>query len=214
MQPGNRYRSYTKLFDVIIVFHSATESQPLITSGIVRPSSHLAINMEKPQGGRVDLGSRNKSEVITIRINPKLKFGLELMARLHNRSVAQTVEMAIQRVLEDPFDGIQNSRDVRYDSDIIKRLWSPHRGERLLKMVLTHPELLSFEEEVLWNKLTRAGVTEHYLEGTGLDNLHLRPGCNLREFEARIADFWDKLDEAERATTSKAKGKSLKEPTT
>ena len=91
----------------------------------------------------MDLGSRNKSEVITIRINPKLKFGLELMARLHNRSVAQTVEMAIQRVLEDPFDGVQNLRDVRYDQDIIDKLWSPHRGERLLKMVLEHPELLA-----------------------------------------------------------------------
>lgn len=184
----------------------------MITSGIVRSSFNIAIRMEKSQGGRVDLGSRNKSEVITIRINPKLKFGLELMARLHNRSVAQTVEMAIQRVLEDPFDGIQNLRDVRYERDLIEKLWSPHRGERLLRMVLTHPELLSYEEEVLWHKLTRAGVTEDYLEGTSLDDLHLRPNCNQREFEERIADFWDKLDETERSATSKSKGKSRKEP--
>lgn len=164
--------------------------------------------MEKPQLGRVDLGSRNKSEVITIRINPKLKFGLELMARLHNRSVAQTVEMAIQRVLEDPFDGIQNLRNVRYEHDLIDKLWSPHRGERLLRMVLTHPELLSYEEEVLWNKLTRAGVTEDYLVRTGHSALHVRPNSNLQELEARIADFWDKLDEEERSATSKSKGKA------
>lgn len=160
----------------------------------------------------MDLGPRNKSEVITIRMNPKLKFGLELVARLHNRSVAQTVEMAIPRVLEDPFDVIQNSRDVRYDRFIVNRLRTPTRGERLLKMVLADPELQSFEEEILWNKLTRAGVTEDYLEGTGLDDLHLRPNCNQREFEERIADFWDKLDETERSATSKSKGKSRKEP--
>ena len=168
--------------------------------------------MKKTQGGRVDLGSRNKSEVITIRINPKLKFGLELMARLHNRSVAQTVEMAIQRVLEDPFDGVQNLRDVRYDQDIIDKLWSPHRGERLLKMVLEHPELLSYEEEVVWNKLTRAGVAEDFLENTRLHEVSVRPNCNLHELEERVADFWDKLDETERTTASKSKGKSSKEP--
>lgn len=160
----------------------------------------------------MDLGPRNKSEVITIRINPKLKFGLELVARLHNRSVAQTVEMAIPRVLEDPFDVIQNSRDVRYDRFIVNRLRTPTRGERLLKMVLADPELQGFEEEVLWNKLTRAGVTEDYLEGTGLDDLHLRPNCNHREFEERIADFWDKLQEAGRNATTRSKGMRSKDP--
>lgn len=183
----------------------------MITFGIVAPSQLVEMSMEKPQSGRVDLGSRSKSEVITIRINPKLKFGLELMARLHNRSVAQTVELSIQRVLEDPYDGIQNLRDVRYDRDIINKLWSPHRGERLFKMVIEHPELLNYEEEVLWNKLTRAGVTEGYLAGAELGELTVLPNCNRQELEERIAEFWDELDKAERCSASESKAKKLKE---
>lgn len=156
--------------------------------------------MENPHSamGRVDVGSRNKSEVITIRINPKVKFGPELMARLHNRTVAQTVEMAIECVLDDPFDGTQHLRDVNYAPRLIDELWSPHRGERLLRMVLGRPDLLCYEEELVWNKLERANVLDEYFESAKLPACELRADANRKDLEDRIDQFWDELDAAER----------------
>lgn len=162
---------------------------------------------------RFDIGSRNKSEVITLRINPKVKFGLELMARLHNRSVAQTVEMAIFRLLRDPFDGMQHTRDVAYDRDIIDKLWSPHRGERLLRMVLEHRELLSYEEELVWNKMARAGLLSEYFKNPADLACPPVPGYDQRGLEDRIARFWDDLDAAEQDEAArKKKAKEKKAP--
>lgn len=162
--------------------------------------------------GRVDLGSRSKSEVITLRINPKLKFGLELTSRLHNRSVAQTVELAIMRILEDPYERASRFQDVTLEDDIIDSLWSPHRGERLLKMMLTHPELVSYEEEVLWNKMARAGLLDSYFERPAEPSKKPLPSYNRLELEDRIARFWDEMDAAEKAEAEKKKKEKAKGP--
>lgn len=161
------------------------------------------MNEQNHVGGRVDLGSRGKSEVITIRINPKMKFGLELMARLHNRSVAQTVEMAIQRVLSDPFDGVQQLRDVRYVPDIVGAIWSPHRGERLLNLVLKYPELLSYEEEVVWNKLIRSGRVDGFFKCASLPSVTIASDADRKRLESCIAEFWDEIDALEQEEAKK-----------
>ncbi|HRQ46982.1 MAG TPA: hypothetical protein PK725_08525 [Rhodocyclaceae bacterium] len=157
-----------------------------------------------PGTGRVDLGSRSKSEVITIRINPKVKFGLEIMARHNNASVAQMVETAIYRMLKDPFN---NSRYIHddFDPSIINKLWSPHRGERLLRMVFEHPELLSYEEEVVWNNMAREGVFDGYLEPPLDLSSRPLPDADLHALEDRIASFLDALDAAEREEAEKKK---------
>lgn len=147
---------------------------------------------------RVDLGSRGKSEVITIRLTPKMKFGLELMARLHKRSVAQTADIAIQRLLWDPFDGQEAVSGTPRDPGLLDALWSPHRGERLRRMVFTSPELVAPEEEVLWNQLVRSGRLEPYLMCSQLKSVCLKPGASIHELEDEIARFWDQIDEEAR----------------
>lgn len=157
--------------------------------------------------GRVEIGSRGKSEVITIRLNPKLKFGLELMARLHHRSVAQTAELAIQRLLADPFDGREAVSGTPFDPGLLDALWSPHRGERLRRMVFDHPELLAHEEEVLWHQLVRSGRLAPYLEESQLKIARLKPGASLHALEDEIARFWDLVDEQARAKAESEKSK-------
>lgn len=166
-----------------------------------------------PDTGRVDLGSRGKSEVITIRINPKAKFALEILARMQGRTAAQTVEGAIHMMLDY---GYRNADDWRYgqhnfsreDSlSVIEKLWSPHRGERLLRMAFQHPELLVYEEEVVWNEMARAGVFDGYLEQPISLKSRLLPDANLMELEDRIAKFLHELDAAERAEAEKKKAR-------
>lgn len=166
--------------------------------------------MQEARGGagRVDLGSRNKSEVITIRITPKAKFGLEVMARMCNRSVAQTVEFAIQRLLDEPHRQRPPLEGSDYAHAVIEELWSPHRGERLLKMVFKHPELLSYDEEVAWNKLLRSGALDAYISNAGAASREMLPTADVRELEDRIDQFLEDLDAAAREEAAQKKKRS------
>jgi hypothetical protein len=166
-----------------------------------------------PGTRRVDLGSRGKSEVITIRISPKAKFALEIMARMQGRTAAQTAESAILMMLDYGYRSTDDWRNgehyfSREDSlSVINKLWSPHRGERMLRMVFQHPELLVYEEEVVWNEMTRAGVFDGYLEPPISIKSRPLPDANLMELEDRVAKFLDDLDAAARAEAEKKKSK-------
>ncbi|MDK9725980.1 MAG: hypothetical protein OEL88_13985 [Sterolibacteriaceae bacterium MAG5] len=160
--------------------------------------------MKKPPVvDRVDISSRGKTEVITLRLNAKVKFGLELAARMEHRSVAQTVELSIAKLLSGT-----SFVPLRYKGEeiavVIDRLWSPHRGQRLLKMVLHAPELLNPDEELVWNRIARAGHLDAYF--TDATESSRRPtftADQTREVEDVISEFWD-IDD--RAGNTKLKG--------
>lgn len=166
-----------------------------------------------PGSGRIELESRGKSEVITIRINRRAKFALEILARMQGRTAAQMAETAIHMMLGYGYQDLDDWRDGQHpfskdrSLSVINKLWSPHRGERMLRMVFQHPELLVYEEEAVWNQMARAGVFEGYLEQPiSLESRPL-PGVNLMELEDRVAKYLDDLDAAERAEAEKKKAK-------
>jgi len=169
-------------------------------------SANTAIPMKNPQSvDRVDISSRSKTEVITLRLNAKVKFGLELAARLENRSVAQTVEMSIANLLYGKNGGQPRYKDEAI-SFLIDRLWSPHRGQRLLKMVLYAPDLLSPDEELIWNKLARAGHLDPYFDDAAESRRRPTYGAQQQgEVEDVIASFWDEDDRAAKADTRKTR---------
>lgn len=166
-----------------------------------------------PSSRRVDLGSRSKSEVIGIRINPKTKFGLEIVARMQNRTVAQMLEGVVNMFLGYGYQAVDDWRNGQHDFakedslSVIEKLWSPHRGERMLRMVFQYPELMIYEEEAVWNQMARAGVFDGYLEQPISLKSRPLPGVNLMELEDRVAKYLDDLDAAERAEAEKKKAK-------
>lgn len=162
--------------------------------------------MKNPQTvDRVDISSRGKTEVITLRLNTKVKFGLELAARLGNRSVAQTVEMSIANLLYGKDGELPRYKD-EVISSLIERLWSPHRGQRLLKMVLYAPDLLSPDEELVWNKLARAGHLDPYFDNAAESTRRPTYAAQHQgEVEDVIARFWDEDDRVAKGETRKTR---------
>lgn len=88
----------------------------------------------------------DKPEQFSIRLPPKLKFGLELLARAQHRSLSQAVEWALQVGL--------NNYEVGYNGDtiptigsIVEKAWShDHEADRLRVIYNQSPTLLSFED--------------------------------------------------------------------
>lgn len=87
---------------------------------------------------------RNADEVLgqlTIRLSSKLKFGLELLARLQGRSLSQSVEWALQYALSNVHSG--NSSTL---ASLADRLSKFDGWERAFWLHAANPVLVKFEE--------------------------------------------------------------------
>lgn len=86
---------------------------------------------------RAPRGEQTKSESVTARLNPKLKFGLELLARQQRRSVSAVLETLLEKTLAE----------AKTEMDV-DQLWHPSEGMRALKLLHSPvgKGLLTYEE--------------------------------------------------------------------
>jgi hypothetical protein len=116
--------------------------------------------MEKTAKNRGGGGGKlNRSETVTIRLDPKLRYLTELAARKQRRTVSSFIEWAI----EDALDKIV-LKEAKYNEDPrvfeitlgkrAEKLWDVDEADRVAKLGLNYPELLTHNEQVLW-KLIR-----------------------------------------------------------
>jgi hypothetical protein len=94
-------------------------------------------------------GNLNRTQVVTVRLDPKLKYSAELAARIQRRTLSSfvewSVEEAVKKVEVMGIDHAPTSVDkaTRY-------VWDVNEADRLVKLALHFPELLTFDEDRLW----------------------------------------------------------------
>jgi predicted DNA-binding protein len=86
-------------------------------------------------------GKLTRSKTVTFRLNPKLRYGLDLAAINQRRTTSNFIEVAIERALADVFVG-----DIRL-MDVVEKTWSAQESERLHRLAETWPELLTYEQQ-------------------------------------------------------------------
>ncbi|MDH4316888.1 MAG: hypothetical protein OEV64_00730 [Desulfobulbaceae bacterium] len=96
-------------------------------------------------------GSLTRSQVVTVRLDPKLKFAAELAARKQRRTISSFIEWAIEQALESveiipPDRG--NSEVTALDT--LFYVWDVEEADRVTKLALYFPQLLNYEEERIW----------------------------------------------------------------
>ena len=102
-------------------------------------------------------GKLSRSETVTVRLDPKLRYLAELAARLHRRTLSSYVEWAIEAsldntVLKADFDG--RGPSIKDDAEY---LWDVDDADRFAKLALRYPHLLSHEEQVRWKLIRECG---------------------------------------------------------
>lgn len=107
----------------------------------------------RPPWRRRGGGTLTRSEVTGVRLDPKLKYLAELAARKQRRTLSSFVEWAIEHSLGSVVLVDEGVRTVslREQADL---LWDVDEADRFAKLALTFPELLTYEEQILW-KLVR-----------------------------------------------------------
>ena len=94
-----------------------------------------------------------RTEVFAMRLDPKLKYLAEICARRQRRSLANfiewTIEQALREVSLNPRG--QTSSPPVTAADKAGELWSPDEATRLLKLADLYPDLLTYEEQLVWD---------------------------------------------------------------
>jgi hypothetical protein len=102
-----------------------------------------------------------KTETLAIRLDPKVKYGLEILAREQRRSITSLVEWVINDALRTHLrisystDKIQTEGGGTYrrsyDEFVLDYLWDSDEVIRLIKLADYNPDLLTYEENKVWN---------------------------------------------------------------
>lgn len=91
---------------------------------------------------------------MTMRVSPKTKFCLDLVARHQHRSISGVVMAAVEPLFKNPDpDLLVSPEDNSSDSGkafIGDVVWDPHPTDRLVKLAMRMPSLLTPDEEWIW----------------------------------------------------------------
>jgi uncharacterized protein (DUF1778 family) len=136
--------------------------------------------MEKRARGRPSGGGSKlqRTETVTLRLDPRLRYLTELAARRQRRTVSSFIEWAIEHALSDVILGEDARGLVNVDLAAFL-LWDPHEADRFAKLALYYPELLTYDEEVLWKLIWECEVLWH-------DDFEARRGLPPKEKDARL----------------------------
>lgn len=112
-----------------------------------------SIDARSAKGG----GKLSRSETVTVRLDPKLRYLAELAGRLHRRTLSSYIEWAIEasldkNVLKPSYDG--QGPSIRDEAEF---LWDVDDADRFAKLALRYPHLLTHEEQVRWKLIRENG---------------------------------------------------------
>ncbi len=96
-----------------------------------------------------------RAETTSIRLDPRLRYFCELACIKQRRSLNSFIEYAIETTLNNVniYEGGYNEAPVSISS-VADQLWDVDESDRFAKLALRYPELLSYDQQILW-KLIR-----------------------------------------------------------
>lgn len=100
-------------------------------------------------------GKLSRSETVTVRLDPKLRYLADLAARKQRRTLSSYVEWAIEDSLQHVTLGANENVTL---ADEAEHLWDVDAADRFARLALRHPDLLTHEEQVLWKLVRENGL--------------------------------------------------------
>jgi len=102
-------------------------------------------------------GKLSRSETVTVRLDPKLRYLARFAARKQRRTLSSFIEWAIEDSLERViiFDDRHGKRTSV--ADVALTLWNIEEADRFVKLAFEYPDLLTYNEQILWNLIREYG---------------------------------------------------------
>jgi hypothetical protein len=106
---------------------------------------------------KVGGGKLTRSETVTVRLDPKLRYLAELAARKHRRTLSSYIEWAIEKSLGTivlDYEGESREETLLNQAS---QLWDVDEADRVTCLALRYHDLLTHEEQVLWKLVCENG---------------------------------------------------------
>lgn len=97
-----------------------------------------------------------RSETVTVRLDPELRYLADIAARIHRRTLSSYVEWAIIKSLDKSVLYEDNSGQTMV-SDMAAQLWDVEDADRFAKLAIHAPHLLNYDEQRLWKIVSECG---------------------------------------------------------
>ena len=152
-------------------------------------------------------GNLTRSQVVTVRLDPKLKFAAELAARKQRRTISSFIEWAVEQAIghiEITAGDTNNSGDTIQDA--LVRVWDVEKADRVAKLAIYYPQLLSYEEEQIWKIIRECG---HFWEGGSKPDTNNSYNLQKTLHFDRVRKQWEELKNIINGETSSEVLKSL-----
>lgn len=115
---------------------------------------------ENPESKRKGGGGKlSRSETVTVRLDPKLRYLAELAALKQRRTVSSFIEWAIEDSLQRVYlkeSEYGGGRETTV-ADAAANLWDVDDADRFAKLALSYPDLLTHEEQKRWKLIRENG---------------------------------------------------------
>jgi hypothetical protein len=128
----------------------------------------------------------SRSETVTVRLDPKLRYLAELASRLHRRTLSSYIEWTIKESLDSeslhPGGHMTEQVDGKTIGGEAESLWDVDEADRFAKLALRYPHLLTHEEQVLWKLIGETSMLwgeSSSRGGRALDFVKLRRNWGL-----------------------------------
>jgi len=118
----------------------------------------MADQVKKSKGGG---GKLSRSETVTVRLDPKLRYLAELAARKQRRTLSSFIEWAVERALDQVFlaeiSSFQEGPTSVMEAQKYHQLWDVDEADRSIRLAMNFPELLTYDEQVVWKLVSECG---------------------------------------------------------
>ncbi|SHI12953.1 hypothetical protein [Desulfofustis glycolicus] len=138
-------------------------------------------------------GSLNRSQVVTVRLDPKLRYLAELAALKQRRTLSSYIEWAVQESLKNVYlaegSGYNNDHGctVHDEGD---RLWDVDEPDRFAMLALRYPELLTHDEQIRWKLIRENGYLWKGRYVAGKWKWQVSEDSLIYK---RLREYWDKF---------------------
>jgi hypothetical protein len=138
-----------------------------------------------------------KTEIVSVRLDPRLRYLAELGARIHRRALSNFIEWAIEESLKEVslFDLPEEAAPKSSITSMSNYYWDIHEADRFARFASQHPDLLVLPEEQILARLIEKsdfiwGKPDEQADDVEKDSW--ATGVKHLNYE-RLREHWDKF---------------------
>ena len=95
-------------------------------------------------------GKLSRSETVQVRLDPKLRFAVDLVARKHRRTISSLIEWAMDKVANETVVGLKEKESAW---QVTNSVWDVDEADRFVSLAHNYPNILTHDEGVLWKRI-------------------------------------------------------------